>query len=105
MSASFSRKLMMMKVSVRVLSMSGEAWNVGHGDDGELRHVLLHRVDGRRLEEHVAREEAVPGLLGDDPDRQAVLRIGAGVAVLDEDVPALQVALQAGVEHAEVLRD
>ena len=46
--------------------------------------TLLGHVD-----EHVPGEEAVPRLLGDDAHRQPVARIGAGVAVLDEQLLAL----------------
>ena len=75
----------------------------GGGDDREVGDVaprLLHR---RVLEEHRAGEEAVPGLLGDDPDRQPVLGIGPAVDVLHEDVAALEVAAEPGVERAEAL--
>ena len=102
MMARRSRKLRMMNVSVRVPSIMGEARKPGAADDGELRHVLLELVLVADLQEHGAREQAVPGLLGDDADGQAVLGIGAGVAILHEDVAALQVALQARQQRAEV---
>ena len=37
-------------------------------------------------DEQVAGEQVVPGVLGDDADRQAVLGIGAGEAVQDEQL-------------------
>ena len=80
----------------------GRSQEARHGDHGEFRHVLLQLVLIADLQEHGAREEAVPGLLGDDADGQGVLGIGAGIAVLHKDVAALQVALQAGQQRAEV---
>ena len=95
MMASRSAKLRMMNVSVRVPSMMGDARNEGAQitvNSGTCRLSVLGAAD---LHEHVAREQAVPGLLGDDADGHAVVRIGAGVAVLHEDVAALQEALHA----------
>jgi hypothetical protein len=49
----------------------------------------------------VTRKQAVPRLLGDDPDRQAIARIGAGIAVLDEELLALAIVqhpLMHGIE-------
>ena len=61
--------------------------------------VALGHVD-----EHVPREQAVPGLLGDDADRQPVARVGAGVAVLHEELAALDVVEQPLVQRVEVPR-
>ena len=86
---------MMMKVSVRVPSISGEAWNEGAQitvNSGTWRLSCFAAAD---LHEHGAREQAVPGLFGDDADGQAVFRVGAGVAILHEHVAALQEGLQA----------
>ena len=61
--------------------------------------VVLGHVD-----EHVAGEQAVPGLLGDDPHRQPVARVGAGVAVLHEQLAALDVVQQPLVQRVELPR-
>ena len=72
-------------------------------DDGELGlegfQFLVLRAD-----EHVGGEEAVPGGLGDNAHRQAELRIGAGVAVLNEHVPALVIGQQTFVQAVEIGR-
>ena len=39
-----------------------------------------------RAHEHVAGEEAVPGVFRDDPDRDAVFGVGSGEAILYVDV-------------------
>src|SRR5262249_1848532 len=57
---------------------------------------------GRRADEHVAREQAVPGLLGDDAHGQTIVRIGAGKEILDEDVAAAQVR---GDPHLQPVED
>ena len=80
----------------------GRSQEARHGDHGEFRHVLLQRVLIADLQEHGARKEAVPGLLGDDADGHGVLGIGPGIAVLHKDVAALQVSLQARQQRAEV---
>ena len=73
---------------------------IGCVQDGEFRfEIRALRVI--RRDEHVAREQAVPGLLGHHPDRQAVLRIGAGIDVLDEQLAVLQIGghpLVGGIE-------
>ena len=72
-------------------------------DDGELglegRQFLVLRAD-----EHIGGKEAVPGGLGDNAHRQAELRIGAGVAVLNEYVPALVIGQQTFVKAVEIGR-
>ena len=72
-----------MNASERVPSRSGSAWKPGACMTVKLRHEVgqLVRVGA---DEQVAREQAVPGVLGDDADRQAVLRVGADEEVLDE---------------------
>ena len=46
-------------------------------------------------------EQRVPGLLRDDPDRQAVSRIRSGEAVEDELIPAAQMVPHLRVEPVE----
>ena len=58
---------------------------------------------GRRGEEHVAREDGVPRLLGNDSDRDAILRVGADEAILDEDLPAAKVLEQPLADGEEAL--
>jgi hypothetical protein len=45
----------------------------------------------------------VPGRLGDDPELEAILGVGPRIAVLDEDVTALEVGLQTDLQQLEVL--
>ena len=92
-----------MNVAVRVPSRSGSAWNSGDVDHREVG--LEVRQDRRVLlaDEHVAGEEVVPGVLGDDADVDAVAGIGAGVAVEDEDVLVLQVLLARSRQGVELL--
>ena len=65
--------------------------------DRELGHVV-RQLFGLGLNEHIAREEGVPGADGDDPNRQTVARIGAGKAVLNPDIAVLQIGLETA-EH------
>ena len=46
----------------------------------------------------------VPGVFGDDADRQAMRRIGAGVAILDEQLAALDVGEQVAPQRLELRR-
>ena len=71
--------------------------------DRELGHVLAVRLAARRRLEHVAHEEAVPRLLGDDAQRQPVLRLRARVEILDEEVAALEEAEQAAEDLLELV--
>ena len=73
----------------------GRSQEARHSDHREFRHVLLQFVLITDLQEHGAGEEAVPGLLGDDTDGHGIIGIGTDIAILHEDVAALQVALQA----------
>ena len=78
-----------------------EGWCGDHGEVRDMPPVGL-LVFGQ--DEHVAGKQAVPGVLGHDAHRQAVVRVGAGVAVLHEQVAALQEALHAGVQLGELPR-
>ena len=58
--------------------------------DGEIG-LEAGQVLRRRANEHVAREQGMPGIGGDETDTDAVLRISAGVQVLGEqDGPLAQ---------------
>ena len=72
------------------------------GDDDDLRPV--HPRRGRRSpDEHIAGEQAVPGRLGDHPNRDAIERVSPDKAVLNEEVPSLQVRQEPLVEALELL--
>ena len=71
-------------------------------DHGELGHVPLEGLGAANLHEHVAREEAVPGLFGDNPDGHAVIRVGRGIAILHEHIAALQESGHTGDQRAEL---
>ncbi len=65
----------------------------------------MHGVPGaHRGQEHVAGEQVLPGGGGDDPDIHLVIPVRAGVAVLDEDLLALQVGQQPVMEMIEFFR-
>ena len=71
----------------------------------ELAQSLATRGIGRgHVDEHVLREQAVPGLLGDDPDGQPVPRIRARVAILHEQLASLDVVEHPAMERVEELR-
>ncbi len=75
----------------------------GGADEGEIRHVLsVCLVVCKRLE-HVAGEQAVPGELGHDADRRAVLGLRVDGAVLHEQVAALEEAEHPAPELVELL--
>ena len=42
-----------------------------------------------RFDEHIVGEQAVPGKLGHNPDREAVIRVCAAVAILNEYIAPL----------------
>src|SRR5712692_3690336 len=67
-----------------MLRIRVDRWQRNDGEVGlEAEQVVRGRAD-----EEVAREQAVPGELGDNADVQAVPRIGAGEHVLGVDVVA-----------------
>ena len=68
----------------------GIRFDRGRVDHREPRRVIGVHLSRRPRQEHRAREQAVPGALGDDPDRQPILPVGAGETVLDEQVLAPQ---------------
>jgi len=65
--------------------------------------MALEFIGALDLHEHVAGEQAVPGLLGDDADGQAVIGIGAGIAILHEHVAVLQEPLHTREQRAELI--
>ena len=82
--------------------LAAGAVHLGYGveprcvDHGEVRRERRQLLGVQLLDEHVADEEAVPRPLGHDPDVEPVPLLGAGVAVLDVEVPLLQIRHQAG---------
>ena len=80
----------------------GNRMKIGRLDDGPFR-LEVGVVLGRGLDEHVAGEQAVPGIFGNDPDRQAVGRVGAAIAILNECFLALEVIHHAGVDDIELV--
>ena len=83
-----------------VLSAAG--FQARHLNDGEPR-LEVGQFGGRRLNEHIACEEIMPGGLGDHPDRQAEGRVGASVAILHENLAPLQIGGGALVQNVERL--
>ena len=79
-------RLRTMKVPERVPSVAGSAWSSRQVDHRQLGLEVPQHGTVVLAHEHVAGEQAVPGVLGDDPHPQAVLGVGAGVAVEDEQV-------------------
>ena len=57
-----------------------------------------------RADEHVAREQRLPGAGGHQAHAHAMRRIGAGIQVLHEQVLALQIGLHAALQDGEFLR-
>ena len=55
------------------------------------------------LNEQITREQAVPGVLGDDADRHPVGRIGTRITVLHVHVFHLQIGRHALVQGLEIL--
>ncbi len=70
----------------------------GSVDHGELRLVAGQLFRVALAQEHVPREQLVPGRLRDHADRQLGFRVGARVAILDVQVLPLKVGREAGTE-------
>ena len=68
--------------------------NSGRCDDALLRIVLR--------QEHVAREQIVPGELVDDANRQAIRRIGSGPGIEDVEFLVLEVRHHVAMERVEL---
>ena len=92
-----------MKTSELIRSSSAIAWKLG-----ACRIVKAGSKPSSSptsaADEHVARKEAVPGAVGDDPDRQAVGRVSPGVEVLDEQLAPLEVGEHPLMQAVEGLR-
>ena len=80
----------------------GVGMETGRLDDGVFR-LEVAEIFILRLDEHVAREQRMPGVFSDDADRQAKFRVGAGIAVLDESLAALEVVSQAFMDGFELV--
>src|SRR5690606_29756049 len=72
-------------------------------DDRHLRDEGLE-LFLRRTDQEIADEQRMPGVLGDDADRQLVLRIGAAAQILYEEVHVCRMLQHVLVEDLEVLR-
>ena len=83
-----------------VPSRAGSAWK-SHGVQDRPLGGEVWQLLRRRPQEQAAGEQAVPGLLGHDAQRQAVARVGAGVAVEDEQVAVLEVGADLIAEAVE----
>jgi len=66
--------------------------------------VILVLVLGLERDQQIAGEERVPGVLGDDPHRHPVFRVGAYIAVLDKEFLVLEEGLDPPVQGLEELR-
>ena len=80
----------------------GRGVETRHLDHGELGDEFGESLVGSH-DEHVSGEHAVPRVFRDDPYRHPVLGVGPGVAVLDEDPPALDVGGHPAVNRFEIL--
>ena len=73
---------------------------------GNINHRELWNVRCQffrfRLDEHIARKQAVPGSLGDDAGGQAILRVSPGETILYKKVAALQVSQQSPIKCLEL---
>ena len=76
----------------------------GHGDHREIGNVSPVRFIRLGQKKHVPGEHGMPGVFADDADRHSVVRIGSGIAILDEHVSPLEKALEAIVEVVELIR-
>ena len=91
-----------MNTSEFVPCRPGDAWNPGRIDHREARLGVAHALVLLAPDEHVPREQAVPGLLGDHADWQPVFRVGAREAILDEELFPFEVAHELPVELVEM---
>ena len=87
----------------RVPSVAGSASRLGSCNTREVGDEAIE-LARRRLAEHVAGEQGMPGGLGDDPHAALVLRVGADVQVLDEQLALRRVRPRFGPQAARVPR-
>ena len=76
-----------------------EVRRIDHRELGPMRRALRRIV---LRQEHVAREQIVPGELVDDANRQLVLAVGAGPGVEDVEFLVLQIRHHVLVERVEL---
>jgi hypothetical protein len=95
-----SAKERAMAVPLRTPSVSGSAWNSGAWQDHVIRRETGQLIDGR-ADEHVAGEQRVPGICGDEAHAYSVGRIGPGKQVLREQLAPLQIGLHPRLQHGE----
>lgn len=72
-------------------------------EDGEFWKMLPVLLPSVRFQEHVSGEETMPSVLSDYPNSHLMFRISADVAILDENIPALQKPLQSADEFVELV--
>ena len=82
------------------LGIGAEGRQVDDGHPGQEAFEFL----GLRPDQEVADEQRMPGLLGDDPDWQAVPGIGAADEILHEKVTIPGVGDEVGVKSLECRR-
>ncbi len=82
----------------------GDGVEARDGDHREVGNVLQPLAGIVDLPEQVAREERLPGVLGDHAERELVARLRSCVAILDEDVLVLEIGREPPVEEVELLR-
>ena len=92
-----------MAVPERTPSTAGSAWKQRRMQDDVVR-LETFQFCFRRADEHVAREQGLPGAGGDQAHAHAVGRIGAGIQILREQFLALQIGLHAALQDGELLR-
>jgi len=74
------------------------------GNNGEIRAEMLMFPVIPRGQEHVAGKQVLPGGGGDQADVHLVVQVGAGAAVLDIDLLALEVGQQPVMDEIEFFR-
>ena len=81
----------------------GDSLEVGHVEHRKLRHMVdqLFRFG---LDEHIAGKQVMPGRFGYHPDRQAILGIIPGQAVLHVQISPLQIGQKPSEQEFKLLR-
>ena len=78
-----------------------EKRGVDHSELGDVIRELFRIV---LADEHVAGKKIVPRARVHDADGDLIVRVGAGIAILHEEVPTLEVGRKPRFEPLEVLR-